>query len=180
MGGEGAEEARSGHQGPSVKQAWRTLAAAAENPMQLRFTKGSGKFDRLDIIRGTEEPQVVQCPKQGIIPHDMVHFAIESILGARGFLARVRDGEAAGMGMQGNAGSDGVERLVEVIQADQWSGGGSTATEILDLYRVTCEARNCPMLPLDTDAVAAINDMMTTLTQRWSAVPVGGTLELQL
>lgn len=48
----------------------------------------------------------------------MVHYAVEHTLSARGFLGRVRDGEAASFRMVGEPDSDGVERLVEVIQGD--------------------------------------------------------------
>ncbi|HLI19090.1 MAG TPA: hypothetical protein VKV22_12580 [Rhodanobacteraceae bacterium] len=46
----------------------------------------------------------------------MVHYVVESTLQRRGYLTRVRDGKRADMRMRGEAESDGVERLVEVIQ----------------------------------------------------------------
>ncbi len=46
--------------------------------MKLGFTKGSGKFDRLDIVAADGPRAPIDCPKQGIIPHDMVHFAVEA------------------------------------------------------------------------------------------------------
>lgn len=52
--------------------------------MDLVFTKGVGKFDRLEVVRPGMQPEVIECPKQGIIPHDMVHFAVEHTLLARG------------------------------------------------------------------------------------------------
>ncbi|MEO7149930.1 MAG: hypothetical protein ABIY40_08380 [Rhodanobacteraceae bacterium] len=41
----------------------------------------------------------MSCPKQRIIPHDMVHYAVETTLAKRGFLQRVRDGERANLRM---------------------------------------------------------------------------------
>src|SRR5690348_3454953 len=113
--------------------------------MKLSFTKGSGKFDRMRIQR-EDAPEWVDCPKQRIIPHDMVHYAVESTLGRRGFLSRVREGEDASFHMKPQAESDGVERLVEVFQGDAWSGGDSSAVDLLGLYEVTCRARQCPPL----------------------------------
>lgn len=87
------------------------------------FTKGPGKYDFMDVVRDGAPAERVDCPKQRIIPHDMVHYAVEHTLQTRGFLGRVKEGEAAGFRMQPEATSDGIERLVEVIQGDAWSGG---------------------------------------------------------
>lgn len=147
--------------------------------MRLVFTKGSGKFDRMDVERDGVV-QAIDCPKQRIIPHDMVHFAVESTLSRRGFLTRVREGEAAVFTMAPDAEIDAVERLVEVMQGDAWSGGDSTPAAMRDLYRVTCEARACPMLPVTDADIEAIRACMRDLDARWAEVPVGGSLALRL
>lgn len=146
--------------------------------MQLVFTKGAGKYDRLTVQRSTGSAEQIDCPKQGIIPHDMVHYAVEHWLRQRGFLTRVRDGEAASFTMQAEAESDAVERLVEVFQGDAWSGSNSSPAEMIDLYRVTCDARGCPMLPVTASDIDAVRERMAELTRAWQAVPVGGTLQL--
>jgi hypothetical protein len=146
--------------------------------MEMRFTKGGGKVDWLDISRRHLPATRIDCPKQRIIPHDMVHFAVESVLDARGFLTRVRDGENAAFNMASAAESDGVERLVEAMQGEAWSGGTDSAA-VIDLYRVTCEARHCPMLEVDVRTIDAIRTKMKDLSTQWDAVPVGGTLKLE-
>lgn len=148
--------------------------------MQLIFTKGAGKTDRLDLLRPGRAPEVIDCPKQRIIPHDMMHYAVESTLHVRGFLGRVKDGESASLQMQGEDFSDAVERLVEVFQGDAWSGGKTAAREMLDLYAVTCAARRCSTLPIDEQVIADVRRTIGELTARWDAVPVGGSLELGL
>jgi hypothetical protein len=147
--------------------------------LALRFTKGRDKVDLLDLVHADGTAARVECPKQRIIPHDMVHFAVEEVLGAHGFLARVRDGEAADTRMIGNPTSDGVERLVEVMQADGWSPG-QPAEAVIDLYRVTCDARDCPMLPIDAVTVGQLRARIAALTDDWARVPIGGTLDLRL
>ena len=109
--------------------------------MRLVFTKGPGKYDYMDVLRASLPTQRVDCPKQRIIPHDMVHYAVEHTLRTRGFLGRVKDGEAAGFEMKAEAQSDSVERLVEVFKGDEWSGGTTPAAEMLEMYRITCQAR---------------------------------------
>lgn len=148
--------------------------------MQLVFTKGPGKYDRMDVVRADGSVERIDCPKQRIIPHDMVHYVVETTLAKHGFVTRVRDGERADMRMRGEGESDGVERLVEVIQGDAWSGGGSEATEMLDLYRVTCEARGCPMLGVTVDDLDAVRARMAELTVQWEALPVGRSLNLSM
>jgi hypothetical protein len=149
--------------------------------MQLTFTKGSGKYDRLDIVTDVGPQPPIECPKQGIIPHDMVHFAVESEVATLGFLG----GIAAGGGSGFTAGADNphhraVERLVETVQAEAWSGGPVADAEFIALYLVTCEARGDTPLALDAATIAAIRSRIAELTMRWAAVPVGGRLVLNL
>jgi hypothetical protein len=147
--------------------------------VSLAFTKGAGKTDRLVITHPGGAQERIDCPKQGIIPHDMVHYAVESILAARGFLGRVVAGEKAAFTMTAEAESDGIERLVEVIQADAWSGGNASAGEMIDLYMVTCAARHCPPLAIGHDSIDAIRAEIRRLTEAWSATPTGGMLALR-
>ncbi len=147
--------------------------------MQLKFTKGAAKFDTMDVIRDGKPAESIQCPKQGIIPHDMVHYAVESVLQKRGFIGRVLDGEAASFQMKAEAESDGVERLVEVFQGDGWSGWSSAPADMLDLYQVTCDARQCPPLAVKADDIEAVRQRILELTREWQAVAVGKSMTLE-
>ena len=147
--------------------------------MQLVFTKGSGKHDRMDVMRDGVVAESVECPKQGIIPHDMVHYAVESTLQKRGFVGRVLAGEAAVFQMEAEPESDGVERLVEVFQADGWSGWNSAPADMLDLYQVTCKARACEPLDVAADDIEAVRQRILELTAQWQALPVGKSLAVQ-
>ena len=146
--------------------------------MKIVFTKGAGKFDQMQVVRPGHPPELIECPKQGIIPHDMVHYAVEHTLDVRGFLSRVGEGEAASFEMAADSLSDSVERLVEVVQGDQWSGGDSRAEDLIEMYRVTCDARACPMLAIDAAAISAVRAVIADLSGKWNAVPVGGSLVL--
>ncbi len=148
--------------------------------MQLVFVKGSGKHDRMEVIRDGVLAECIDCPKQGIIPHDMVHYAVESTLHKRGFVGRVLGGEAASFQMKAESVSDGVERLVEVFQADGWSGWNSAPTDMLDLYQVTCNARQCEPLAIQADDIEAVRKRILELTAQWQSVPVGQSLAFQV
>lgn len=145
--------------------------------MKLAFTKGSGKNDHLVIGRPDGSSEEITCPKQGIIPHDMMHYAVESALQTRGFLGRVKEGEIATFGMAAEAESDSIERLVEVMQGEAWSGS-VPVDDLIDLYRVTCTARGCPMLELNADLIADVRTRIASLSKDWEAVPFGETLIL--
>jgi hypothetical protein len=147
--------------------------------MEISFTKGNGKYDRMTIRRG-DRVETVECPKQRIIPHDMVHFAVEDTLQKRGFLGRVLEGEAADFSMAPEAESDSVERLVEVFQGDAWSGGDSAPDDMLDLYAVTCRARECAPLAVTAADIVFIRDRIAELDRAWQALPVGQTLTLAM
>ena len=108
----------------------------------------------------------------------MAHYAVEHTLHKRGFVGRFLDGEAASFQMQGDAESDGVERLVEVFQADGWSGWRSAPTDMLDLYRVTRRARQCAPLALGADDVDAVRQRILALTEQWQSLAVGKSLAL--
>ena len=148
--------------------------------MKFTFTKRPGKYDQMTLERPDGSRETLDCPKQRIIPHEMVHFAVESVLQKRGFMTRVKQGEPAVVRMLPNAESDGVERLVEVFQGDAWSGGATPFPEMLDLYQVTCRERACPALPLTCDDMAAIRSRIDEIDREWQPLPIGSSLTLSL
>lgn len=147
--------------------------------MRLTFTKQSGKWDDLLIEREGLPPESVACPKQGIIPHDMVHYAVESTLGA-GFLnLLLMDGKPAGFATVGGEQEEAVERLVEVFQAEMW-GGRVPAEDLLATYVHACGARGHGSVRVTREDVETIRQRLDHLTDRWAQVPVGGSLVLEL
>lgn len=146
--------------------------------MRFLFEKlREGKYDRLRIERGGTVEEIA-CPKIGGIPHDMVHFAVESVMEAKGFMRRVANGEALSFNMAPVVEADQMERLVEVMQADAISGF-PPAAEMIDMYRVTCDARGVAPYPLTEADIAALREEMERLGKLWAAVPLGGTLALE-
>src|SRR4051812_32114492 len=146
--------------------------------MELRFVKRAGKHDALTIVRSGGTVETVACPKQGIIPHDMVHYAVESVLAHRGFLSLVKDGQALAFAAAGGDGEEAVERLVETFQAEMW-GGRVPAADLLATYAHACEARGHGIAPISAEDVAAIRRRLDALTAQWAAVPVNGALTVR-
>jgi hypothetical protein len=135
-----------------------------------------GKYDRLRIERDgrTEE---IACPKIGGIPHDMVHFAVESVMRKRGFMRRVAEGEKLGFQMASDIESDQMERLVEVMQADA-NSGFPPPSDLIEMYRVTCDARGVAPYPVTEADMLAIRAEMARLDRLWNETPAGGVLTL--
>lgn len=147
--------------------------------MRLTFTKRNGKYDELSVERDGRAPETIPCPKQGIIPHDMVHYAVESTLSHRGFLGLLADGQAAAFTTVGGEAEEALERLVEVFQAEMWGGSVSTP-ELLGTYHHACIARGHPAVPVSTEDVDAIRDRLDQLTSAWSQVPTNASLTLDM
>jgi hypothetical protein len=146
--------------------------------MRFLFEKlREGKYDRLRVERG-DAVEEIACPKIGGIPHDMVHFAVENVMQGDGFLRRVAGGEALSFRMAADVTSDQMERLVEVMQADAISGY-PPATDLIDMYRVTCDARDVAPYPVIEADIAVLREEMTRLSLLWTATPAGETLALE-
>lgn len=149
--------------------------------MRLLFTRLPGKMDLLTITRADGTTSRVDCPKQGMIPHDMVHYAVEKHVASDGFLTRVAAGAGLGFADGQAASAEPVERLVEAMQADVWSlGGNADVAELIGLYQLSCEARGHAALPIGPEDIAAIRHEMAELATRWACVPLHGSLELLL
>jgi len=145
--------------------------------IQFVFEKlREGKYDRLRIEREGRMEEVA-CPKIGGIPHDMVHFAVENVMAKRGFMRRVVEGEELAFRMAPDIESDQMERLVEVMQADA-NGGFPPPSDLIDMYRVTCDARSVAPFPVTEADVLAIRAEMARLDRLWRETPAGGALTL--
>ena len=146
--------------------------------MRLTFTKRAGKHDDLMIDRPGRAAETIDCPKQGIIPHDMVHYAVESILVHRGFLSLVADGSAAGFATAGGEREEAIERLVETFQAELW-GGRVDAADLIATYQHACDARSHAAVPIGLADIGSIRERLDDLTARWNAVPLNGSLTVE-
>ena len=146
--------------------------------LQLTFTKLTGKYDALVLVRQDGSLDEIQCPKQGMIPHEMVHFAVERTLAVRGFLGRIAEGSRLAA-MELNNGSEAVERIVEALQAEVWSGQQS-AEDFIALYERACEVRGHPVVPIDAVIHQTLRAELSRLTALWDAVPLRGSLTLVL
>ncbi len=144
----------------------------------LIFEKREGKYDALLVTRNGAQEEIA-CPKQAPIPHDMFHYAVERVLGMRGFARRFVAGEGVGFRMAPEPTSDALERLVETMQADCWSGRPPPG-EVIAMFEVTCAARGDAPFEVSEDDIVAIRAEIDRLAQAWNALPVRGRLSLDI
>ena len=147
--------------------------------MRLIFTKRAGKYDELVVERDGIADQSIACPKQGIIPHDMVHYALESSLGACGFLGLIADGADAAFTTRGGVSEEAVERLVEIFQAEMW-GGRMPAAELAATYEHSCDAHGHACIALSEADIEAVRQRLDALSDQWSALSEGNSLTLEM
>ena len=144
----------------------------------VMFEKREGKYDAMFVERNGVREEIA-CPKQPPIPHDMFHYAVERVLEMRGFIHRAAEGEGVGFVMAHEAESEAVERLVETMQADSWSGRPPPA-DVIDMFLITCAARATNPIALTEDAIIAVRAEIDRLAGEWNALPVGARMTLEV
>ncbi|MBZ2208895.1 hypothetical protein [Massilia soli] len=160
--------------------------------MKLIATKHgkSDKYDSLLCIRGDGTQTSVAMPRQGILPHDLIHFVVEDTLAyTGGFLGMVAAGSDIGFAMtQGHDIANAAladqavhaEAVVESLQAQLWSGAFDPG-QFVEGVRGACATRGRPAPEL---AGVVVEDQLygaaRTLAAKWQEVPPHGRLELEM
>jgi hypothetical protein len=151
-----------------------------------------GRTDKLDLlrcIRGDGSETSTAMPRQGILPHDLLHYVVEAGLGWRhGFLGMIAAGADIGWTMEqthdpvNQAVTDQAihaEALVESLQAQLWSGGFDEAM-FLDGVRSACEARGRSVPALGAGAGEVLFEQAQALNARWQQLSFHGALALEM
>ena len=143
-----------------------------------------GKADRNDLLvctRADGSTTQVAMPRQGVLPHDLVHCVVESALPFRhGFLSQVADGASIAFdsgvsyveGPERHVVESGqVESVVEALQTQLWAGAFDREA-FLEGVRLACESRKLAMPPLpDVDFEALLFERARQLDDEWMRVP---------
>jgi hypothetical protein len=146
-----------------------------------------GKVDRLRVLRDDGSETGCEMPRQGVLPHDLVHAVVESRLGLReGFLGLVAKGADIAFAEKNFRDYIDPERHWEVAQAESvveglqtqlWQGAFDFPAFIAGVEGA-CAMRGVAM-PVMTDADGqAMFDTALQLNERWRQVPAKDELEL--
>ena len=150
----------------------------------------SDKLDRLRCIRRDGSETATSMPRQGILPHDLIHYVAESGLGWRhGFLGMIAAGADIGWTMEqthdpaNRAVADQAihaEAVVESLQAQLWSGAFD-AGMFMEGLRDACAVRGREMPDLSgIDVEEALYRRAIELGVRWQQVPFYSSLEVEM
>ncbi len=160
--------------------------------MKLIATKRgkNDKYDQLRCIRRDGSETSTMMPRQGVLPHDLIHYVVETTLGYdHGFLGLVAKGSDISFAMEqthdiGNAAladqATHAEAVVESLQAQIWSGAFD-----MDMFHAglegACGMRARPVPDLDgVDVNTALYGGVMALGQRWQQTPYHASLELDM
>jgi hypothetical protein len=164
--------------------------------MHITITKGE-REDRIEAVRTDGSSVCTLFPHKGPIPHDAVHFYVESSLAlGDAFWGMVAAGrhpeEVAAIAKAGGHASakratipDGsivrlvqAERVVECFEADVWGGGGTSPQTIRDAVAAACAQSRVPDIEVSDEAITNIRSSLMDLARRWPGAPPGERLAL--
>lgn len=165
--------------------------------MRITITKGE-REDRIEAVRADGSSVCASFPHKGPIPHDAVHFYVESALGLDdAFWGTVAAGrhpeEVAALAKAGGHASakrasvpdDSIvrlvqaERAVECFEADLWSGGETSPDTIRHAVAAGCAQSLVPEIEVTDGAIASIRSSLADLRSRWPAARQGERLVLE-
>jgi hypothetical protein len=163
--------------------------------VKISITKGASA-DRIEARRPDGSVVSTSFPHKGPIPHDAVHFFVESGLGIdSAFWGLVEAGkhpeevqELAKAAGHASAGRPSIpdayfvpviqaERIVECFEADLWGGTGDPES-FRDMVRAGCEQSLVPNFPITDAAIRSVRDRIAEFRRQWEALSVGGSCEL--
>jgi hypothetical protein len=159
--------------------------------MKLVATKGlpHDKTDRLQYLRDDGSSCENAMPRQGILPHDLVHFVVESGLGlGNGFLSLVARGANAAYVMEQahERRNEEIERqaiqaeaLVEALQTQLWNGGFDREAFLFGVATAS-RYRGVEPPPLEgLDLEAVLYTAAAELHRKWSQLPARASMALE-
>jgi hypothetical protein len=157
--------------------------------MRVRFTKGpvSSKYDLLACTRPDGSETRGEMPRQGILPHDAIHFVVEQTLGwSDAFFGHIARGAEVsqvttrlhGEKVDWSQATQALqsESLVECLQAEQW-GGAASAELFAQTLTETCRHRGVASPVLTVEDLARVRTALRNFGAAWRPLGPGTTLE---
>jgi hypothetical protein len=142
----------------------------------IRFTKTNRKMDVVEYEANGKLVARLDNPKQGIIPHDLVHAIIESTLGVRGFTDLIFAGTKPEFAMKADGEAWLAEAMVEAIQGMLWSGN-LDHKQFTDWVAMICSQRNVPAMEISAEKFFELELKIDEMSQKWKGVEVDSALE---
>lgn len=149
--------------------------------VHLRATRRASEHTKdVLVIACGATTRVLECWRQGILPHELVHAAVESVFPWRGFVRLVASGrDPASIGVRdAEASTLWAEALTNALQAEL-AGVIEPGTASLRAYLDTIQ-RTPPLPELDQAELALLRERSADWNARWAALRAGESLEITL
>jgi hypothetical protein len=155
--------------------------------MLVRFTKGpvAARADLLTCVRRDRSITSGEMPRQGVLPHDVIHFVVETTLGWReAFFGAIARGVSLDHIASRKSRTDWsqwpqalqAESLVECLQAEQW-GGSADPLSFRRILATACRVRGVAVPVLSPEDLRRVRAALREFGAAWRPLPAGGTLE---
>lgn len=152
-----------------------------------RKMEAAGKYDRLRVVRDDGSETGCEMPRQGVLPHDLVHAVVESHLHLNdGFLGLVAKGADIAFAEKNFREYIDPERHFEVAQSESvveglqtqlWQGGFDFNAFLAGVTGAC--AMRAVAVPVITEADGqAMFDTALRLNELWRQMPVKAELTL--
>ncbi len=162
--------------------------------MKLIITKGKTS-DEVAVHHPDGQVDTSEFPKQGVVPHDAVHWIVEGQLAmASAFWGTVSSGlsieSVAGLAKEGGHASAKraglpdaaivemvqAERLVECFEADMWSTP-STPEVFREVLAAACAQSHVEVPQVTDEQIEAIRRALDALRESWVAAAPGEAVD---
>jgi hypothetical protein len=157
--------------------------------VSITFHKaGNGEKDTV-VIESARQKHVIKAWRQGIIPHEMVHYAVEKIFDElRGFIRFIGDGVPDEDVLEnGGAGALYAEALVNTFQQELFGVLPPDNEAFLNYFNAIArretrftKAGDFFEYAPDVEKIESARRLLTELTAEWNALPAGGHLKFSL
>jgi hypothetical protein len=150
------------------------------HPIRLRATRRGPEHKRdALLIECGESKRVLEAWRQGGLPHELVHAAVESVFPWRGFVRLVAEGREPKSIEARDALPETLwaEALTNAFQA-QIGGVVGPSDADLRAYLAQIHARALP--PISAAELELVRDRIHEWNARWAALRAGESLEITI
>ena len=152
--------------------------------LTIKFKKGKLLEDKTTVvIESAAHCCVLKAWQQGIIPHEMVHFAVEFLFPLRGFIRLVAEGfspeELTDMSLVGREAIY-AEGLTNAYQYELWGLLPATNENFLNQIKIDCEKHQLPMMEVSVAEIERGRELLKEFTGKWRELEQGNELILEL
>ena len=157
--------------------------------MLVRFTKNppTAEADTLTCVRPDGSTTTALLTRQGILPHEAVHFVVEDALGWHdaffGHIARGESFEKITVRLHGRSArwskitqARQSEALVECLEKDQW-GGTSDPAEFAQKLVGACRQRAVEPPDITAEELERVRVALREFGAAWRPLAPGASLE---